>query len=94
VEGFDRLGDVANSGKQRDCVPGQSLARAMIMKCRAQSRNEPPLATVVAVANASAICLCQSTIFIRGLTNLSSDPKSAAIRAALLEQPASLSSSA
>ena len=49
---------------------------------------------VVAVRSARRMRRCQSTFFIRGFTARSSAPKSDAMRAALLEQPASFSSSA
>jgi hypothetical protein len=56
--------------------------------------SERPTPTAFAVAIASGIGLCQSANFMRYFATWSAEPNSTAMRAALLEHPASFSSSA
>jgi hypothetical protein len=61
---------------------------------RTCSASGPPSPAVRNVATARRTGRCQSTAFMRGFTTRSSAPNSAHMRAALLEQPASLRRSA
>ena len=66
-----------------------SCVRAMAMNCLTRMASDRPFPTVSAVVSASRMRWCQSTTFMRGFTHWSSLPNSAAMRPALLEQPAS-----
>ncbi len=68
--------------------------RAMSRKCCRRANTDPPTRQFCAVRIARRHRSCQSTSRILRLTCWSSLPKSAAKRAALLEQPASLSKAA